>query len=169
MRRSACHSERVCHPERMRRIPSIFAVALILLSSAIASAQGPVVGGYDVAKIASATVDVLGAKKVITDAEANEYRGRIASIRPGDPLVAAAPLVELYEDLFSQLVDKGVALRDDITAVKKTAAAGGGLKVDGLNPTVLAASCLDLLARKGILPLAEAQSILESSKVTQGK
>lgn len=152
----------------MKKLFLIIALAVnaIVFSS---HAHGITVGGYDVAKIAVATVDVMNAKKIITDAEAKDDRGRIASIRSGDPLVAAAPIVDLYEKLFARLVDKGVASKDDIAAIRKTAAAGGGLKIGGLNPVVLAASCLDILAKKGLLTPSEAQAILDSSTTGQRK
>lgn len=144
-----------------------FPLLIALVASAVAlpaRAEGVIIGGYDVAMVASATVELLAEKRVITAAEAKGMDAAIASLPSSDPLLSAAPAVDLYEGIFQRLADRGIASPAEIAAMKKAAAESGGVKANGMNPLLLAASCLDLLSKKSLIPLPEAQKILDTAR-----
>ena len=153
----------------MKRLLLLIVLAPVLLASASVDAHGVVVGGYDVAQLASETIDILGEKRLFDAAEAKALEGAVAALPSGDPLLAAGPLVGLYGKLFTGLVARGVVTAQEVAAAKASATASGGVKAAGMNPLVLAASCLDLLARKGLLAAEDAQQLLDGAKVSAKK
>jgi hypothetical protein len=148
--------------QQMRLMLSVLAVLVFL--SAVAFAQ-TIVGGYDLEKLATSTAQQLANAGVVKPSDKFE----IAAVKPSaanDPLVRGADIVAFYDRLGVLLVKKKIASQQEIDAVKKSVSESGGMKTGGLNPVVLAASYLDLLARKGIITLHEAQSILDSAKIS---
>jgi len=138
---------------------------LIVLAQGAQAGQGVVVGGYDVAKLAYDTISVLESGGVISKAEAGELSGALPKDQPQDTLMASPAVTGVFDRIGTVLMVKGVALASDIESFDKAASESGGLKIAGRNPVVLAASYLDLLARKGVISLQQAQAVLDSSKV----
>ena len=153
----------------MRRLSLFLAFAALLFAPAFVCAQGVVVGGYDVAKIAGETVGLLAEKGAIDAAQAKAFAREAAALPAGDALLAAGPLVALYGKLFEGLVAQGVLAANDVAGAKRAAEAAGGLKAAGMNPLVFAAACLDLLSKKGIFSLEEAQQLLDAAKLSAKK
>ncbi|MFA5811265.1 MAG: hypothetical protein WC956_02915 [bacterium] len=146
----------------MKRILAIIIVLLMGLASGYVRAQ-TVVGGYDLEKIAAATVERLTKADVVTPADKLDVSNVRASAS-SDPLVHGSEVIQFYARLGRILVERKAATPAEIDAVNKAAAKSGGVKIGGLNPAVLAASYLDLLVRKGMLTLQQAQAILDSAK-----
>ena len=135
---------------------------LVLMPS---TARGVVVGGYDVAAIARETVALLADRGVISADEAGAFSSAASALPSGDPLVAAGPVVDLYEKLLERLVAHGVFSAGDVERARAAASSSGGVKAGGVNPLVLAAACLDILAEKGLLSRGEAQKMLDKAKL----
>ncbi len=128
-------------------------------------AKGAVIGGYDVAAIARETVAVLADRAAITGDEAVELEANAAALPSNDALLAAGPLLDIYEKIFALLVTRGVLSAGEAAEAKALAARSGGVKAGGMNPLVLAAACLDILAGKGLLSRGEAQQLLDKAKI----
>lgn len=139
--------------------------AVISLVTIPAVAQTTVIGGYEMNQVADATVELIAARGLTTQAEATELRQSLTVRKPSsDPLVSGAPIVALYDRIGAILVAKNITTAQEIDAVKKTAAASGGVVIGGVNPVVLAASYLNLFAQKGIITIHQAQLLLDSSR-----
>lgn len=124
------------------------------------------IGGYDVAKIVSSTLNVLKEKNVISEFEQKEFAPSIVK-QSADPLTFGPEFVDFYSDLGALLVEKKIVTQKEIDTAKASAAQTGGVKIGGLNPVVLAASYLNILVQKGIVTLPTAQSILDTSKTNR--
>lgn len=146
----------------MNRIFAIIILSLISLTALNVLAK-TIVGGYDLDKIAAATVEGISKAGLIDRKEAALLALPVESSSK-DPLVRGADVIRFYERIGTVLIEKQLATQQDIETTKKMAAESGGLKIGGLNPVVLAASYLDLLTRNGVITLSEAQSILDSAK-----
>ena len=128
-------------------------------------ARGLQVGGYDVTKIAVATIDLLQEKGIATIDEAKAFRVSLSAAQPpDDPLVADPHIIDWYRRLGTLFVEKGVATSEEIARLHARAQQSGGLRVAGQNPLVLATSFLDLLVTKKLVTLQQAQSILDTAK-----
>lgn len=144
---------------------AILIAIVISLATIPTVAQTTVIGGYDMNQVADATVDLIAARGLTTQAEATELRQSLAVGKPSsDPLVSGVSIIALYDRIGAILVTKNIATAQEIDAVKKTAAASGGVVIGGVNPVVLAASYLNLFAQKGIITLHQAQLLLDSSR-----
>ena len=149
----------------MKRLAFIIIVfCMVIIQSRVAFCCGPaVLGGYDVSKIAMATLDNLKGEKALTDEQYSDLSKMLVA-EPADPLAWSTSYIDLYERLGALLVERGVATKENVESIYAAAREGGGAKIAGINPVVLAAGFLDLIARKGILSLPQAQSILDSAK-----
>lgn len=132
---------------------------------AVSFAQPPRIGGYDVARIAVATMDALKTKGVLGDADIVALSCLLGPGSATDPLVAAQSIVEFYGKLGAVLVVKKTLTTVDVESAKIPARESGGMKASGLNPVVLAASFLDALGKKGIVSIDAAQAILDGARV----
>lgn len=149
-----------------RGIGGMIVAAALMLASGRAAAQGAVVvGGYDLSRVTAQTLAALVARDLMTREEAASLEAKIAKTAGADPLVAAVPVVEAYAAMADRLVGKGAITRAEADGARKAAAAAPGLKAGGLNPVVLAASWLDLIAKKGIISLEQAQQTLDAARL----
>lgn len=147
------------------KITSFVSALFVCLCIAVVSfAADARIGGYDVRRIAISTMNALEAKKMIGDADVSALSALLDSGKVSDSLAAAQPVVKFYEKLGSLLVEKKVLVAADVESAKAVSAASGGVKAEGLNPIVLAASFLDAMSKKGIISIGEAQAILDSAK-----
>jgi len=128
--------------------------------------DGAVIGGYDVQKIAQTTLKVLHEKKVLPDKQFSEFE-KLLPAKQSDPLASGSSMIDLYAQLGAYLVEKAIASEEDIAAAKTASAESGGIKIGGYNPVILSASFLNILVTKNIISLSEAQSILDSSKISK--
>ena len=129
-------------------------------------AEGVVAGGYDVARIAGATLNVLKEKKILSESSFNNLE-KLLTPDSKNPLASSSSIIDLYDKIGTYLVEKGIASQEDITAAKTAAAQSGGIKIGGYNPVILSASFLNILVKKNIISLSEAQSILDGAKIAQ--
>lgn len=145
-------------------LPTIIIALFVAMASSAWAGQGVVVGGYDVEKLAADTISALESGGVITKAEAGELCVALPTDQPQDTLMASPAVIGVFDRIGTVLMVKDVALASDVESFNKAAAESGGLKIAGRNPVVLAASYLDLLARKGVISLQKAQFILDTAK-----
>jgi len=140
--------------------------AMLMVHCNDAKAEGASIGGYDVAKIAASTLNVLKEKSVIAEPVEKEFAD-LLSDWPADPLALGPSFADFYSRLGAVLIEKNIASQKDVDNAATAAAQSGGIKIGGVNPVVLAASYLNILVQKGIITLPAAQSILDSSKIPQ--
>lgn len=148
----------------------LFAALLIAVSAphaAFASGASVKIGGYDMMRLADATLSGLVAKGLLDGKEAEEVIAAAGRPDTNDPLVAAASFVAMYRRLGDLLVQKEIVERSDILRAEEVAHASGGIKAGGANPVVLAASFLDILVKKGLFSLVDAQKILDDSRASE--
>lgn len=123
-----------------------------------------IVGGYDLEKIEASTVESLTKSGIVTAADEIDVSSVVTTVSK-DPLVRGTDIIAFYDRLGAILVKKKILSQQEITVAQNVASKSGGMKIGGLNPVVLAASYLDLLVKKQIISLSEAQNILDTSKV----
>lgn len=121
-------------------------------------------GGYNVTRIAVATLDILKEKGILPESSFKEF-SKLLPAKQTDLLSSGSSVIDLYDRLGTFILEKGISSQDDISAAKRLAAEGGGLKIGGYNPVVLFASFLDILVQKDVVSLSEAQHILDESMI----
>lgn len=146
----------------------VFFIVLLVVIIGLTSKAGicddtALIGGYDVAKIAVSTLNVLKEKNVISESGKKEFAG-LFSDWPTDPLSLGPSFTDFYSRLGAVLIEKNIVTRKDVDNATTTAQQSGGVKIGGYNPVVLAAFYLNILVQKGIISLTTAQSILDKSR-----
>lgn len=149
----------------MKLLTIIFSFLILLSAGAASGASAVLIGGYDVARIASSTVDVLEKKQLIGREDAAGLSALLDSGSASDPLVAAQTIAMFYDKLGAFLVGKDILAAADIESAKNQASQSGGVKAGGLNPVVLAASYLDAMSKRGVVSVSGAQTILDVAKI----
>lgn len=148
----------------MKSVITFFALLILLGIGAVPCAADTRIGGYDVSRIATSTLDVLKAKGILNDAGAAKLEVFLDSENASDPLIASQSIVEFYGKLGAILIEKKTLTAEDVESAKIQARESGGMKAGGLNPVVLAASFLDALGKKGVVTVGDAQAILDNAK-----